>query len=131
MKTRQQLIDHAIEYLKMDFQEDDYTILDALLAFIPTDKLIASLPEKEWKAYETVKEPKKECTYVLFGQMAVSDFNEYGAKKFIRMVKDGKSEACVVAFQDNTPIAEILETANGWHDYAFIDKTVYNKLSKL
>lgn len=45
------LIDDVIIYLKQNFAEGDYTVLEELLQFVPLENLIHSLPEERWKEF--------------------------------------------------------------------------------
>ena len=49
---KQILIDAVIESLMKDFNQNDYTVLEELLSFIPDENLIQSLPEEQWKDFE-------------------------------------------------------------------------------
>jgi hypothetical protein len=51
-KTKGQLIDAVIEDLKKGFAIGDYTVLEELLTFIPTENLIQALPEEDWKNWK-------------------------------------------------------------------------------
>jgi hypothetical protein len=52
-EEKQTLIDAVIEDLKKGFAIGDYTVLDELLGFVPTENLIESLPEDEWSKFKT------------------------------------------------------------------------------
>lgn len=49
---KQILIDAVIKRLMEDFNQNDYTVLEELLGFIPNENLIQSLPEEQWKDFE-------------------------------------------------------------------------------
>lgn len=51
-KSKQDLIDAVIEELKRDIESGDYTVLEELLSFIPSRKLIGSLPEEQWSNFK-------------------------------------------------------------------------------
>lgn len=50
-EKKQKVVDAVIEQLKKDFEQKDYTVLEELLSFISTKRLIGSLPEEEWKKF--------------------------------------------------------------------------------
>jgi len=52
MIIKTKLIDAVIEDLKPGFEYGDYTVLEELLGFIPTENLIQALPEEEWKNWK-------------------------------------------------------------------------------
>jgi len=45
-EEKQVVIDAVIEKLKEDFKQGDFTVMDELLGFVPTKRLIHSLPEE-------------------------------------------------------------------------------------
>lgn len=51
-EEKQVLVDAVIEDLKKGFAVGDYTVLDELLGFVPTENLIESLPEEEWSKFK-------------------------------------------------------------------------------
>lgn len=50
-KTKNAIIDLVIEELKDDFYNEDYTVLDELLGFIPENELKKSIPKEKWENY--------------------------------------------------------------------------------
>jgi hypothetical protein len=58
-EKKQKVVDAVIEQLKKDFQEQDYTVLEELLGFISTEKLLNSLPEEEWGKFILNKKKSK------------------------------------------------------------------------
>lgn len=52
---KEKLVDRVIEELKKDFEQEDYTVLDELLHFIPIVNLIQSLPEEEWNKWSAMQ----------------------------------------------------------------------------
>jgi hypothetical protein len=51
-EEKQVVIDAVIEQLKEDIKQGDFTVLDELLGFVPTDTLIRSLPEEQWSKFK-------------------------------------------------------------------------------
>jgi hypothetical protein len=51
-EKKQKVVDAVIEQLKKDFQEQDYTVLEELLGFISTEKLLNSLPEEDCEKFK-------------------------------------------------------------------------------
>lgn len=69
--------------------------------------------------------------YVLFGERVCNTFMTEGFLKAVREIVE-MQESCSVAIfhQGATSIAEILEVANGWQDYCFIDEQEFDLLNK-
>lgn len=51
---KQQLIDRLINQIVSDANSGDTTVLEELLFNVPNKVLLHSLPEEEWKRYESV-----------------------------------------------------------------------------
>lgn len=49
---KQELIDKAIDQIKMDINEGDTTVLEELLKTVPTSVLLHSLPEEQWDGFK-------------------------------------------------------------------------------
>jgi len=47
MNENQELIDAAIEQMKVDIAANDWTVIEELLSFVPPEKLKGFLPEED------------------------------------------------------------------------------------
>lgn len=78
-EEKQVVIDAVIEQLKEDIKQGDFTVLDELLGFVPTKRLICSLPEELWVKYT----PPKFVPYIEERPIVhLNGITEYVRKKF-------------------------------------------------
>lgn len=50
--TKEDLLNMVLEQIKTDVHVGDYEAIQELLNFIPTENLIAYLPEEDWKPFK-------------------------------------------------------------------------------
>jgi hypothetical protein len=55
MKTINDLLDVALEQIKLDVHCGDYTAIEELLKFVPIENIIQYLPEEDWKQFKHLK----------------------------------------------------------------------------
>jgi hypothetical protein len=60
MKTINDLLDIALEQIKLDVRCGDYTALQELLKFVPVENLIEYLPEGDWRQFKHLKNNEKD-----------------------------------------------------------------------
>jgi len=58
--TREDLIETAMEQIKLDVHCGDYEAIEELLKFCPIENLIEYLPEEDWKKFKNLREENKE-----------------------------------------------------------------------
>jgi len=52
MNKNQELIDEVIEEIKLQIADNDWTVIEGLLTFVPKEKLVWFLPEEKLKNYK-------------------------------------------------------------------------------
>lgn len=57
--TRENLIETAMEQIKLDVHCGDYEAIEELLKFCPIENLIAYLPEEDWKPFKHLRNDTK------------------------------------------------------------------------
>jgi hypothetical protein len=55
-KDKQDLIDTALEQIKLDVHTGELLALDELLGFLPNKNLIEYLPEEDWKQFKHLRD---------------------------------------------------------------------------
>jgi hypothetical protein len=71
---KQKLIDTVIESLRENIANGDFTVLEELLGFIPTNNLIESLSEEQWKDFESLRVPVRRIGETIYTIGELKDF---------------------------------------------------------
>ena len=95
-KDKQILINEVIEHIKEDVAMGDFTAIEELLKFCPTESLIAYLPEEQGKRFKTIPEVKKETRiYLVSLQESGLDTEEINSLSDEEFIDEAEKEGFV------------------------------------